>query len=442
MKNYKFIVDASHGGTDTGVTGNNIVEKDFSLNISEYIYNKLKDLGYDVEITRTNDELLSNEDRIDRILKFYGGSNDVIIISNHLSDSTNGVEIIYALRNNSKLADSIADEMKSDVIEVSKVYQRRLPSDTAKDYYFIHRDTLNTIPLLISYGNVNSIDADDLKNYQKYGDAVVNGIKSFLGDIDITNTYIVKSGDSLWSVAKKFDVSVEELKKANSLNSNLLNVGDTLKIPQVQTPPEFGDFVVYTVKSGDNLYSIARKYDLTVDDIVDYNDLVNANLSIGQQLLIPAPKMKENNIYIVKSGDSLYGIASKYGISVTELKNYNNLNSNVLQIGQQLKIPGFKNENSSYLEYIVQRGDSLYSIARRYNTTVSDIMKLNKLNTNLLNIGDVLKIPTSGNEITYTVKSGDNLYNIASKYNTTVDELKRKNNLSSNLLNIGQILII
>ncbi len=442
MKNYKFIIDASHGGTDTGVTGNNIVEKDFSLNISEYIYNKLKDLGYDVEITRTGDELLSNDNRIDRILNFYGESNDVIIISNHLSDSTNGVEIIYALRNNSELADSIADEMRAKGIDVSKVYQRRLPSDTAKDYYFIHRDTLNTIPLLISYGNVNSEDANDLQDYQKYGDAVVNGIKDFLGEIDTTNTYIVKSGDSLWSIAKKFDISVEELKEANSLSSNLLSIGQLLKIPQVQTPPNVGDFVVYTIKSGDTLYNIARKYNLTVDDIIDYNDLSSTNLSIGQQLLIPAINKEEDNIYIVKSGDSLYSIASKYGISVTELKNYNNLTSNVLQIGQRLNIPVLEKESSSYLEYVVQRGDSLYSVANRYNTTVSDIMKVNNLSTNLLNIGQVLKIPTSRDEITYIVKSGDNLYSIANKYNTTVDEIKRKNNLSNNLLSIGQILII
>ena len=83
----------------------------------------------------------------------------------------------------------------------------------------------------------------------------------------------------------------------------------------------------------------------------------------------------------------------------------------------------------------------MYSIASKYDTTVSDIMKLNNLKTNLLNIGMVLKIPTSSS-ITYIVKSGDNLYSIANKYNTTVDSIKKKNNLTSNNLSIGQILII
>ena len=381
MKNYKFIIDASHGGSDIGKSGNSIVEKDFSLDISKYIYNKLKSLGLDVTITRDNDELVTNEERISKILSEYGGGSDVIIISNHIGDDA-GVEIVYALRNSNALPNLIEEQMIKNGINVSKVFQRRLPSDTSKDYYYIHRDTLNTIPLLISYGNVS--EASSLKNYEKYGDAVVAGILEY---IDMTNPvdsiiYIVKQGDSLWSIAKKYGISVDELKRANGLSSNLLSIGQKLKIPSVTS------------------------------------------------------NESDSSIYTVKAGDTLYAVANKYGISVDELKSYNNLTSNLLNIGQQLKIPS----KSSYLEYIVQRGDSLYSISSRYNTTVSEIMSLNNLSTNLLSIGQVLKIPTSS--ITYTVIAGDTLYSIASKYNTTVDDIKRKNNLSSNLLNIGQLLII
>lgn len=388
LKDYKFIIDASHGGSDSGKSGNGIVEKNFSLDISNYIYNRLKNLGFDVSLTRSGDETISDEQRINRMLNPYGGGDNVIIISNHLDDNDSNVEIVYALRNSNALANKIEDEMKKNGITVSKVYQRRLPSDTSKDYFYIHRDTVNTIPLLIFYGNVSdSKDAASLKNYQKYGDAVVEGILDYL---DITspedsNTYIVKSGDSLWSIAKKYDTTVDEIKKLNGLNSNLLQVGQKLNIP---------------------------------------SKTINDNIS------------NDNSTYTVKSGDTLYGIASKYGISVDSLKNYNNLTSNNLSIGQTLKIPS----KQSYLEYTVKRGDSLYAIASKYNTTVSDIMKLNNLSTNLLNIGQVLKIPNSGT--TYVVKSGDSLYSIASRYNTTVDNLKRKNNLSSDLLSIGQILVI
>lgn len=446
--NYNFVIDASHGGSDNGVSGNNLVEKNYSLDVSKYIYNKLNNLGYSATLVRSTDESLSNDDRISRILNAYGNKNNVIVISNHLNEGNDeGVEIIYALRHDNVLANDIASSLEKSGVMVNKVFQRRLPSDTSKDYYFIQRDTGNTIPISIYYGYVdNKDDVDNFKDYQKYGDAIVSGILAYVKNIPVTSngeTYIVKSGDSLWSIAKRYGVSIDDIKKANNLSSNLLNIGQVLIIPSEEEPPEIGDFIVYTVSSGDNLYKIATKYNLTVDDLVNYNDLATTNLSIGQQLLIPVQKTNETQTYIVKSGDTLYSIASKYGISVNTLKNYNNLTTNVLSIGQKLNIPTTSEKPSSnYLDYVVKKGDSLYSIASKYNTSVSDIMKINNLNTSLLNIGMVLKIPVNSSEITYIVQSGDNLYSIARKYNTTIDSIKNKNNLTSNNLSIGQILII
>ena len=151
------------------------------------------------------------------------------------------------------------------------------------------------------------------------------------------------------------------------------------------------------------------------------------------------------NTYVVKSGDSLYSIARKYNTTVDELKKLNNLSSNVLNIGQVLKIPSSESNNTgsntwTTNTYVVKSGDSLYSIARKYNTTVDEIKRLNNLTSNLLNIGQVLKIPSGSSTNTYVVKSGDNLYSIARKYQITVDELKKLNNLNSNLLSIGQVL--
>lgn len=446
--NYNFVIDASHGGSDNGVSGNNLVEKNYSLDVSKYIYNKLNNLGYSATLVRSTDESLSNDDRISRILNAYGNKNNVIVISNHLNEGNDeGVEIIYALRHDNVLANDIASSLEKSGVMVNKVFQRRLPSDTSKDYYFIQRDTGNTIPISIYYGYVdNKDDVNNFKDYQKYGDAIVSGILAYVKNIPVTNngeTYIVKSGDSLWSIAKRYGVSIDDIKKANNLSSNLLNIGQVLIIPSEEEPPEIGDFIVYTVSSGDNLYKIAIKYNLTVDDLVNYNDLATTNLSIGQQLLIPVQKTNETQTYIVKSGDTLYSIASKYGISVNTLKNYNNLTTNVLNIGQKLNIPVTSEQTSSnYLDYVVKKGDSLYSIASKYNTSVSDIMKINNLNTSLLNIGMVLKIPVKSSKITYIVQSGDNLYSIARKYNTTIDSIRNKNNLTSNNLSIGQILII
>ena len=317
--NYNFVIDASHGGSDNGVSGNNLVEKNYSLDVSKYIYNKLNNLGYSATLVRSTDESLSNDDRISRILNAYGNKNNVIVISNHLNEGNDeGVEIIYALRHDNVLANNIASSLEKSGVMVNKVFQRRLPSDTSKDYYFIQRDTGNTIPISIYYDYVdNKNDVNNFKDYQKYGDAIVSGILAYVKNIPVTSdgeTYIVKSGDSLWSIAKRYGVSIDDIKKANNLSSNLLNIGQVLIIPSEEEPPEIGDFIVYTVSSGDNLYKIATKYNLTVDDLVNYNDLATTNLSIGQQLLIPVQKTNETQTYIVKSGDTLYSIASKYGI--------------------------------------------------------------------------------------------------------------------------------
>jgi LysM repeat protein len=143
----------------------------------------------------------------------------------------------------------------------------------------------------------------------------------------------------------------------------------------------------YTVQRGDTLWSIARKFNLTVDKLKDINNLNSNVLSIGQKLIVSENMSSDNNYYIVKSGDTLYSIAKKYNISVDELKDINNLTSDILSVGQSLKI------NRSNNEYTVEKGDTLYSIARKFNTNVSTLADLNNLSTSLLYVGQKLIIP-------------------------------------------------
>ena len=272
-------------------------------------------------------------------------------------------------------------------------------------------------------------------NAEKYADAVVDAILDYIGYGTGVN-YTVQKGDSLWSIANKFNISVEDLKSANNLTSNLLNIGQTLKIPSEESPVT-GDYIVYTISKGDSLYSIAQKYNTTVNELIKYNNLSSTNLKIGEQLLIPTTESKINT-YTVKSGDSLYSIAKKYGVTVDELKKANGLTSNNLNLNQKLVIP----EANGEIGYIVKSGDSLYSIAKKYNVTVDELKKANGLTTNTLSIGQELAIPETSETTTYTVKSGDSLYSIADKYGVSVANIKKANNLTSNLLSIGQILVI
>ena len=332
----KVVIDAGHGGTDSGTVNNGIIEKEYSLKISNYIKKRLDDLGIPNSMTRTTDELLDQNTRPKRAQSFYGNGSDVIVLSNHLNaGGGDGAEVIYSLRNKDTLARKIANEFENAGQNVRKYYQRRLPSNPSKDYYYLLRNTPNNETLIVEYGFTDS-SGDDVSliknNWEQLAEAVVKALASYVG-VSYSkpgNYYIVKSGDSLWSISKKYGLTVNELKKYNNLSSN--------------------------------------------------------NLSIGQKLSIPTAKDNNSDEYTVVKGDTLYGIANKYGLSVDELKKINNLTANTLQIGQKLKV------NKTSKTHTVKSGDTLYSIARIYNTTVKDLKMINNLTSDILQIGQILKV--------------------------------------------------
>lgn len=389
----KVVLDSGHGGEDPGTIANGITEKDYTLKISEYIHNRLDEMGVPNKMTRTSDVTLTPSERPKKVQSFYGNGSDVIVVSNHINaGGGDGAEIIYALRNNDTFARKIANEFENAGQNVRKYYQRRLPSNPAKDYYYIMRDTPNNETVIVEYGFADSTgdDISQLKNnWKKLAEAVTKAIVEYAGGkyvapID-SNYYTVKSGDSLWSISRKLGITVDELKSANNLSSNLLSVGQNLIIPGKEAQAT-GD--EYVVKKGDTLYSIARKYNTSVDNLKSINNITTDSLAIGQIIKLPSTSSTASDTYIVKKGDSLYSIARTYNTSVDKLKKINNLTSNALAIGQVLKLPS--SNASEKVVYTVKKGDSLYSIAREYGTTVDAIKKLNNITSNTLSIGQKL----------------------------------------------------
>lgn len=336
----KIVIDAGHGGKDSGTVNNGIVEKDYTLKISNYIHNRLDELGIQNSMTRTTDELLDQTTRPKRAQSFYGNGSDVILVSNHLNaGGGDGAEIIYSLRNNDTLSKKIAKEFENVGQNVRKYYQRRLPSNPSKDYYYLLRDTANNETIIVEYGFTDSTgdDVNLLKNnWENLAEAVVKALASYIGVTykekgnvsNNDNYYIVKKGDSLWSISKKFNTSVDKLKEDNNLKSNLLQIGQKLIINDNDNSDNY-----YIVKAGDTLYKIANMYNTSVNNLKQTNNLNSDLLQIGQKLTIPS-----QNIYTVKSGDTLYSIAMKYGTTVDSLKNKNNLTSNIITVGQKLSI--------------------------------------------------------------------------------------------------------
>lgn len=398
----RVIIDAGHGGSDPGAVSGNLKEKDLTLQASKYMEKRLNELGIPTVMTRDDDSSLPKDERIDIVLNAFNGQ-PAILVANHINaGGGEGAEIVYALRNNSNLAQMALDNIGKEGQIKRRVYQRRLPENPNLDYYYILRESgVQREPLLVEYGFIdNENDRNKLiNNLNDYVEGVVKAIA------DYTNT--------------------------------------------PYSSPELEDY--YIVQKGDTLYKIANKYNITVQALKELNNLTTDVLQIGQQLLLK--NNDEQSTYNVKKGDTLYSIANTFNTTVDKIKKLNNLNTNTLYIGQILNLPTAELPPTKpsipedpgddiYTIYTVQKGDSLWEISKKYNITVQELIDINNLLTTTIKVGDQLKVPAMLSNDIYTVKNGDTLWSIARNNNTTVDALKVANNLSSNLLKIGQQLII
>ena len=166
-----------------------------------------------------------------------------------------------------------------------------------------------------------------------------------------------------------------------------------------------------------------------------------------------------SDFYIVKENETLFDVSKKYNVSLAELKFANNLETTLINKGQKLRVKNLdvvdvvmeseaiaeNNTEKNYSNFhIVERGNTLFSLANRFNLSVNELKRINNLNSNLIRVGQKLRVNNSetlyeaNNISVYVVKNGDNLYRIALNNGTTVDEIKRLNGLTSNLITVGQ----
>lgn len=207
------------------------------------------------------------------------------------------------------------------------------------------RDTANNESIIVEYGFIdNSGDASKIKdNYEKYAEVVVKAVCEYKGikyipnsNVDSDEYYVVVKGDTLWGIAKKFNTTIDKIKNDNKLTTNVLQIGQKLKILENNIPEnnDIGtNYYEYKVIKGDNLYSIANKYGTSVKEIKNLNNLSSDTIKINQILKIPVIKYK------VVKGDNLTKIAKKYNTTVSKIKTINNLNTDTLQINQELLLP-------------------------------------------------------------------------------------------------------
>ena len=340
------IIDAGHGGSDPGGGSNEYwLEKDLNLKIALYEYRRLKELGVPVSLTRDSDITLNPTDRVNKVYSLATGTND-ILISNHINidyGRIDGAEVIYSIKDPKTLATLIASNIQAagQNLSPSGVYTRT--NELGNDYYYIIRNVRPVKSVLVEFGFADSPkdDVTQLRdNWERLAEAVVKSVCEYLGyPYSISSPigkYTVVKGDTLYSIAQKFNTTVEEIKLVNSLTSNTIYPGQTLNVyPKV----DVAQTITYLVKKGDTLYSIANAFVTTVQTIKEANAITSDIIYPYQSIIIPV-KFKLGE-YIVKKGDTLYSIANKYNISVDTLKALNNVGYDTIYPYQALIVPKY-----------------------------------------------------------------------------------------------------
>lgn len=264
--------------------------------------------------------------------------------------------------------------------------------------------------------------------------------------------HTVQSGDTLWGISRQYQISVDEIRRLNNMSDASLSLGQRLQVSV--DSPSYGsgntatasspNTSVYTVQAGDSLWRIATKFNISVNEIKALNNLSSNALSLGQQLrvsggssynapvvtptvqtnsptVVKAPVFTPRPSYVVQAGDSMWRVSQKVGVSVNDLKSINDLDSNILRIGQMLYLeekpevasqaapvqnPQPTQAAPKIIYHTVVSGDSLYRIAMAYNVSVQDIKESNGLSSNALSLGQRLMITKEVKTTNYNSGSG------------------------------------
>ena len=267
------------------------------------------------------------------------------------------------------------------------------------------------------------------------------------------DSYTVQQGDTLTQIAKKFNTTVSNLKQWNGLKSDQINVKQTLTVSksasvEVKSTKQTS---TYTVVPGDTLMKIANKYEISLAELMTWNQLKSSLIRSGQVLKVsesgnvePKPVVassttiastqqdqKNTSVYSIKRGDTLSKIAAQFGTTVSQLKALNNLSSDIIYAGSTLKVSGqpvkqsetkIETEttasantnttaNASTTEYVIKSGDTLGTIAAQFSISVQSIKSLNGLSSDLIFAGQKLKVSGTVSNSSPSVEVRKRMYN-------------------------------
>ena len=255
--------------------------------------------------------------------------------------------------------------------------------------------------------------------------------------------YIVQSGDTLFSIAQRFDTTVDVLRSVNDFAADrALLAGQLILVPAGGRPY----IEIYDVKPGDTLFSIAKRFNTSIEILKNLNGIVDErHIEAGQRILAPKIDEERFETYTIKTADSLYNISRRYATTEADLVALNGLASALdIEIGQAILVPRI--DETMYEVYIIEAGDSLEEIARHYNTTGAQLRTLNGIAARAeLPAGRSILAPKSAEARLqrYVVQAGDTLRKIAAAHDTTVAILESLNSIGdTSLIQVGETLVV
>lgn len=276
---------------------------------------------------------------------------------------------------------------------------------------------------------------------------LLTGTLTFTGQIQAQQqtdtTHTVQQGETLFSISRMYDVTVNEIRTWNELETDQLSTGQTIRV----VPPAGDNRVIHTVEPGESMFGISREYNVTIAEIQQWNNLESSSVNVGQELIIyepgedaeqesipPAEEMDEieeieeresivrraesdpgSTTYTVRTGDSLYQIAREHDMSVDELQALNNLDSDILRVGQRILVKETRSTPSiaesaeestpqgRFVRYRVESGESGRNILQKFRMSEAELRALNP--------GIELQSIRSGQQITVLLPPNRNFEN-------------------------------
>ncbi|HEU20254.1 MAG TPA: LysM peptidoglycan-binding domain-containing protein [Deltaproteobacteria bacterium] len=511
------VIDPGHGGEDPGAVGSRgTKEKDIVLRVAKELRNVLKKKGYQAYLTREGDYYVSFKKRLE-IAREYGADLFISIHTDaHRSRGARGAsvyclstggatnEAARLLARSENLSDIIAgvqsgenngeadhimlNMLQTETINQSKHIGLKILKDLKRvnhlKYSKVHEAPFKILKLpeipsiLVEIAYISNPREEHLLRKPSYRKDVAWALASSVSDLmplppslarettdgggvramassgrdQNCSTYVVKRGDILARIAANHGTSVGALQRLNNIRqSNTIFVGQKLKVPSTEGTTVRHEDVIHVVKKGDMLEAIASRYDTTTGILMKANNLRSADrIYAGQKIKIPATEgttvRHEDVIHVVRKGDMLEAIASRYDTTTGILMRANNLRSaDRIYAGQKIKIPATEGTTVRHEDviHVVKKGDILEKIASRYDTSTDRLMSINDLRSaDKIYVGQRLNI-TEANGVTedsveggaappvYVVKGGDTLAGIADRHGTTVAALMTMNDLSN-----------